>query len=110
MRIDSLTPERAALAELGRRLMNVRTQRRLSRLQLAQEAGLGSATIARIESGASAQLSSWIRILAALNMGSAVDLMVPETYASPMAEALKGRGRRKPGTRQERSTKWGDER
>lgn len=95
MKIQDLTPEPQILAELGRRLAQMRKQQRMTQITLAEEAGIGVATLRRIESGQDSQMETWLKILKALRQISAVDLLLPENYASPMTKALsQGRGRR----------------
>ena len=91
MKIEKLTPEPVILAELGARLARVRKQQRISQQQLAEQAGLGVATLRRIEAGQDSQLSSWIKLLKVLGRTSAIDSLVPEKFESPMAEALRSR-------------------
>lgn len=109
MQIDKLTPELAVLEELGRRLRNVREQRRISRDELARQAGIGSATLERMEAGSPGQMKSWIRVLMILNMEAGLDGLLPENYASPLQE-VKGR-RKRPGAASKGTGKkrWGDE-
>lgn len=109
MQIDRLTPELAVLEELGRRLRNVREQRRMSRDDLALQAGIGSATLERMEAGSPGQMTSWIRVLMILNMEAGLDGLLPENYTSPLQE-VKGR-RKRPGAASKRIGKkrWGDE-
>ena len=110
MKIEPLTPTPAMLAELGRRLAQVRKQRGLAQEALAEQAGLGTATLRRIEDGRDAKLGSWLRLLQALEFTATIDQLLPENFRSPLAEA-KGAGR----TRQRRPPTgpdfvWGDER
>lgn len=107
MKIDRLTPDPAILEELGARLAKIRKQRGLSQETLAQEAGLGVATLRRIEDGKDSRLGSWLRLLKALDLVAAIDALLPEDLRSPMAEARRRRGRRRsPDT----DFVWGDER
>ena len=107
MKIDALTPTAAALDELGRRLGSIRKQRGLSQEALAAAAGLGVATLRRIEDGKDARLGSWLRLLQALDMDAAADQLLPENYRSPMAEARQAQ-RRKP-VAGDLDFRWGDE-
>ncbi len=91
MKIDQLTPEAAILTELGARLARIRKQRGLSQEALAEEAGIGVATLRRIEDGRDSRLGSWLRLLKALGMATAIDDLLPEPLRSPMAEANKKR-------------------
>lgn len=89
MKIRHLTPEVEILKELGRRLAVIRKARGFSQEKLAVEAGLGVATLRRIEGGQDSQLESWLKILKALNMASSIDALLPENFKSPYAELLK---------------------
>lgn len=107
MRIDHLTPEQAILSELGSRLASVRKQRNVSQETLASEAGIGVATLRRIEDGKDSKLGSWLRLLKALEMHAAIDNLLPENFRSPMADAK--RQRRNKDTHSPASFTWGDE-
>lgn len=108
MHIDALTPNDTILDELGRRLKRVRKQQRWSQDRLAEEAGIGVATLRRIESGQDGQLESWIKLLKALQMATSIDQLLPETYDSPMTEALASAKRRNRDAGQS-GIVWGDE-
>lgn len=116
MKIDYLTPEYTILAEMGRRLALVRKQQGFSQTRLAEEAGIGVATLRRIESGQDGQMASWLKLLKALGMTASVDALLPETFASPMAEVLskstlrKKTQQSKKGRVAEPRVRWGDER
>lgn len=109
MKIDHLTPDDTILTEFARRLRQVRKQSGYSQAELAKNAGIGVATLRRIEDGQDAQIVSWLKILRALSMVNAIDHLLPETFVSPRAEALakkkKGKGKKPPTP----GMKWGDE-
>ena len=107
MRIDPLTPEPAILGELGRRLASIRKQRGISQETLASEAGIGVATLRRIEDGKDSKLGSWLRLLKALDMHSAIDNLLPENFRTPMADAK--RQRRNKAAHSPGGFAWGDE-
>lgn len=109
MKIDALTPTPTMLAELGRRLARLRKQRGLAQEALAEQAGLGTATLRRIEDGRDAKLGSWLRLLQALERTAAIDQLLPEDFRSPLAEAkaTTRTRRRKPSGP---DFVWGDER
>ena len=110
MKIQVLTPEKQILEELGRRLAMVRKQQRLSQTRLAEEAGIGVATLRRIEAGQDSQMESWLKLLKALRMTAAIDALLPETFDSPMAEVLSQTGRRRRSAADKAQPVWGDER
>ncbi|MFK7977402.1 MAG: helix-turn-helix transcriptional regulator [Halioglobus sp.] len=107
MKIDLQTPIETSLVELGRRLSVVRKQQGLNQDELASIAGLGVATVRRIEDGRDAQLGSWLKLLRALNLSHSVDALLPESLNSPMAE-VKASGK-KIANRPTGKAVWGDE-
>jgi len=95
MKIDYLTPEATILTELGRRLAHIRKQQGFSQTRLAEEAGIGVATLRRIEAGQDSQMETWIKVMKAIRMTAAVNAFLPENFNSPMAEALSDTKKRK---------------
>lgn len=106
MKITKTTPHLATLEELGRRLELLRKQQGYTQAKLAKEAGLGVATIIRIESGQDSQLSSWIKLLNVLGMTSVLDGLFPEKILSPMTE-VKSQHRQKKSEPRDKNI-WGD--
>ncbi len=109
MKIDRLMPNRQILRELGTRLAQVRKQQRLSQDRLAGDAGIGVATLRRIESGQDGQLETWIKVFKALQMTQSIDALLPENFASPMAEVMAARKRRRRPKSAGSGVVWGDE-
>jgi len=107
MNINKQTPDTVILAELGTRLARLRKQRGYSQQRLATEAGLGVATLRRIESGDGSQLDSWLKLLKALNMISGINEFLPENLGSPMPEVLTESSKLPCDTASGRQ--WGDE-
>lgn len=108
MKIDELSPETEILRELGKRLARVRKQQGFAQEQLATMAGLGVATLRRIEGGQDGHMESWLKLLKALKMTQSIDALLPENFNSPMADVLatKRRRSRKPA---DSGKVWGDE-
>ncbi len=106
--------DEALLAELGSRISRRRIAARLTQSQVAKEAGISKRTVERIENGASAQLSSLIRLLRALDLVAGLEALVPAERPSPM-ELLRNRGKRRvraSGTRGSEDVPdwaWGDD-
>ncbi|MFT7670081.1 MAG: transcriptional regulator with XRE-family HTH domain [Planctomycetota bacterium] len=107
MNIDRLTPDDEILKELGARLTRVRKQQSQSQEALAREAGIGVATLRRVEDGNDSQLSSWLKILKALELEGTINSLLPESFHSPMEEALTQKKRS--SKRAAKAFKWGDE-
>lgn len=88
MKIEHFTPEATILTELGRRLAQIRKQQGFSQVELAKEAGVGVATLRRIEAGQDSQMETWIKVMKSLSMTASIDALLAENFNSPMAEAL----------------------
>jgi transcriptional regulator with XRE-family HTH domain len=117
MRIDPLLTDDAVMAEFGQRLAHARLARNMSQKQLAEEAGVGERTVARVEAGESPTLANVIRILRALDLVDGLDRLVPEPVVNPLVE-LERRGRRRRRASSARTGKppsadggwtWGDD-
>ena len=103
MKIDRLTPTPAMLRELGERLAHIRKQQGFSQTDLAAAAGVGVATLRRIEDGKDGKLGSWLRLLLSLQMEGAIEQLLPADFRSPMAEVKGRRKRTKQRTKQRAS-------
>jgi transcriptional regulator with XRE-family HTH domain len=118
MKIGPELADEAVLAELGRRLARTRLERNLTQVELGEEAGVGLATVQRLEDGQSARLSSLIRVLRVLGFLDALELLIPEPTPSPI-ERLKLQGKQRQRAAHPRSEDtssseskpwaWGDE-
>lgn len=108
MKIDHLIADTAILQELGHRLSLNRKQRGMSQERFAQTAGIGVATLRRIEDGRDSQLGSWIKILKALKLESSIEQLLPESFNSPMAE-VKSTKKRNKQKLPSAGFSWGDE-
>lgn len=107
--------DKALQEQLGSRLRALRLNRNESQEALALRAGIGKATLQRLEEGRSGTIVTLLRVLRALDLDN-LDALVPEIEKSPLAEArgerqgrVRARGRAAPeGRRGE--WRWGDER
>ena len=110
---DRSEPGDEALQELlGSRLRGLRLSRNESQEELARRAGVGKATLQRLEEGRSGTIVTLLRVLRALDLDN-LDALVPAVENSPLAEA---RGERQTRTRARtrttetpRAWRWGDE-
>ena len=114
MKITALLTDEAILSELGERMARRRLDLSLTQADVAQQAGIAKRTVERIESGASAQMSSIIRILRVLELLPDLDAMLPAAVARPM-DLLQRKGKtrqrassRKRTDRQEPPWTWDD--
>ncbi|NTV98427.1 MAG: helix-turn-helix transcriptional regulator [Chlorobiaceae bacterium] len=114
MKIEGLLTDKAILAELGGRLAQRRLELQLTQEMLAEQAGVSKRTVERLESGATTQLSTMIRILRVLELLDRLESLVPGTGPRPMdLLKLKGKTRKRTGGRRkptdEEPWTWGDE-
>jgi putative transcriptional regulator len=118
MKITSQASDKSVLAELGERIAQTRLERNLSQAAVAAEAGIGLATLERLESGRATRLDTFVRVLRALGMVEALDHAVPSPLVSPIEQLkLQGRRRRRAGAARRAPDaggepgqfRWGDE-
>jgi putative transcriptional regulator len=86
MRFDELMTDRAVLVELGARLERHRLERNLTQDQLAELAGVGRATLQRLERGDSVQMTSMVKLLRALDLLGGLDAAIPARVELPIAQ------------------------
>lgn len=91
MKITTLTPQNEILREFGRRLGKERKRHGYTQEELASRAGIGIATLGRIEKGEQGQMGNWVKIQLALDNTSILDNFLPERINSPIEEAKKDR-------------------
>ncbi|GMR04002.1 MAG: hypothetical protein BMS9Abin22_524 [Gammaproteobacteria bacterium] len=92
MKISKTLADDAILAEIGERVTRCRLDLQLTQADVAEQAGVAKRTLERIESGASAQMSSMIRILRVLDLLPGLDRMIPAAGPRPM-DLLKRKGK-----------------
>ncbi len=109
MKIDKFTSEPYILRELAERIARIRKAQGFSQTELAREAGIGVATLRRIEGGQDCHIETWIKLLKALNMASTIDALLPETFNSPMAETLAKKSRKHRKSTRVSGPVWGDQ-
>ena len=83
MRVRQTTRTPAILTELGYRIERLRLQRNQPLASLAEAAGVGTATLQRLESGKSVNLTTLIQVLRALNRLGDLDNIIPDAEVSP---------------------------
>ena len=112
MRLSGTEFDEIILDELGSRIRQNRIACDLTQEELANRCGLSLSTIARIENGADARISNYIRILQILHLPSVINGWVPERE-----QDLKALYERKPERKRVKVKKkatpskwvWGDE-
>ncbi len=92
--ITKLLTDEAVLEEIGGRLAQRRLDLQMTQAEVAEEAGLSKRTVERIEAGATAQLSSLIRVLRVLGLLQRLDDLVPAAGPRPM-DLLKIQGKQR---------------
>ena len=108
-KITKFTPESEILKELAKRMRQIRKAKGYTQVELAAEAGIGIATLRRIESGQDSNLISWLKLLKVLEMITAIDQLLPNTFNSPMANILGEKIRKRKKTSFQGKFTWGDE-
>jgi transcriptional regulator with XRE-family HTH domain len=112
---DKLLTSDSVLAELGRRLEQLRLAHDKTQVQLAREAGIGRVTLQRIEHGDSVQTLSLVKLLRALGLLGGLEAAVPAALELPIAQLERAR---RPARRRARSHRrlpegkpwqWGEE-
>lgn len=107
MKISKILADDAILAEIGERVVRRRLDFQLTQADVAEQAGVAKRTVERIEAGASAQMSSIIRIFRVLDLLPGLDRMLPEAGPRPM-NLLKQKGKvRQRASRRRRSDRPG---
>lgn len=92
MKINKTHTDEAILVEIGESIARRRIELQLTQAELAKQSGVAKRTVERIEAGASAQMSSIIRIFRVLDLLQNLDRMIPEAGPGPM-ELLKRKGK-----------------
>ena len=83
MRIRQTSRTPAVLQELGHRIERLRLQRNQSLADLAEAAGVGTATLQRLETGRNANLKTVVQVLRALDRLGDLDNVIPDVEVSP---------------------------
>ena len=82
--MSTRTPYPNIMQELGERVARLRLNKNMTQEELARQAGIGSATLKRIEHGsASTQLSNFISVLRVLGLDHNLQVLVPDVPPSP---------------------------
>lgn len=85
-----------ALIEIGERVRRQRLNRNISQKELAEKAGIGLNSIARLEDGKGSTLANLVRVLNAMDVLQGLEAFLPIPEISPIQLAkLQGKVRRK---------------
>ena len=84
MHISNRNTDTELIQELGRRLRAHRLRQNLRQSDLARQTGLIQVTISNIENGKDSRMSSYIKILRALNLLDELEQFLPDPGISPM--------------------------
>lgn len=115
MKIENILTDEAILVEIGERLVRRRLEFNLTQAALAKEAGVGKRTLERVEAGATAQLTTIIRLFRVLGLLPILDQILPEPKPTPIeVMTRKGKARKRAssrgrGSKKEESWTWGDD-
>jgi len=100
-------------AALCKRLESIRLSRNITQAQLAEEAGVSTRTIGRLEKGQGVSLDTFIRIMVALGIQQSLEALMPDPAVRPIERVGFNAGERKRArpirSSDERPTwSWGD--
>ncbi len=115
MKITNDHSDDAVLKEIGSRIARYRLNQDKTQSALAQEAGVSTRTLLRVEHGHSVQASSLIRILRALQLVENIGALIPESAVSPIQQLkMQGKQRQRASSsamepKKEGAWAWGDE-
>ncbi len=115
MKLTNDHSDDAVLKEIGNRITQYRLNQNKTQAALAEEAGVSTRTMIRVEHGHSVQTSSLIRILRALQLVENLDSLIPEPTVSPVQQLkMQGKQRQRASTKSLKPKKegiwsWGDE-
>jgi len=93
-RLTNLTSDRATLELIGERIARERLGQNRRQSDVAEEAGISRKTLIRLEAGQDVSLTTFLRVLRALNLMENLSLLLPEPGPSPI-ELLKLQGKRR---------------
>lgn len=101
------------VADLGRRLGRLRLASNVTQADLADKAGIGARTLARIEGGEGGTIDSLVRVITALGLRSHLEALLPNPDIRPMERVqLRGKERRRARAAESIPAKtpfrWGD--
>ena len=115
MKFSALYTDKAALKELGKRIMHERLSQNMTQAALADKAGIAINSIQRLEAGSVAtRLSGFLRILKVLDALDRFDALFPEPAISPIdliklqAKQRKRASRPLKESNKPRTWTWGD--
>lgn len=83
MDISYKTPDELQTV-MGERLRSLRLSRNLAQRELADKAGLSLRALHNLEAGEGSTLESLVRVLKALNIANAIELLAPQPQVSPL--------------------------
>jgi transcriptional regulator with XRE-family HTH domain len=82
-------------AALCRRIESIRLSRNITQAQLAEEAGVSTRTIRRLEKGEGVSMDTFIRALKALGIQHSLEALLPDPTVRPIERVGLGGGERK---------------
>jgi transcriptional regulator with XRE-family HTH domain len=98
---------------LCQRLQTIRLARNITQIGLAREAGVSERTIRRMENGGGTSLDTFVRVLIALGLQTALAGLLPDPTVRPVERAAgkreRQRARLRPTPPGQNTFRWGDE-
>lgn len=110
----SFASSRQIIAEICRRLADIRLARNWTQAQLAEEAGVSVKTITNLERGKNISLDTFVRVMKAFNLQANLGNLLPDATVRPL-ERIHSMGKERERARKIRQPEddsawtWGDE-
>ena len=100
-------------AALCKRLESIRLSRNITQVKLADEAGVSTRTIRRLEKGQGVSLDTFIRVIRALSIQHNFEALLPDPSIRPIERVSKSTGIRKRASpaqsgKEQPKWSWGD--
>lgn len=109
MKNISTATDDAILKQLGLRIQQRRLDLQLTQAEVSEQAGISKRTVERIESGASTQTVSLIRLLRVLALLQGLEQLVPAATPRPMdLLRLQGKARKRVSSRRHKDRSTGN--
>ena len=93
MKINGSENNTFILAEIGKRIKEIRVTHSMTQKEMAEKAGVSTKTVERIESGENVKIENLLNVLRILNFLQNINLLVPEQEFLSVEEKEKKRQR-----------------
>lgn len=115
MKIDYIMDNSQVISEIGTRIKQARIRLNLTQADFAKIAGISKGTLERAEKGESVQLLTIIKILRHLELFENLEVLIPESEATPIEILYQGSEKKRQRVRKSGDPttniewKWGED-